>query len=48
MVDYKWTNNEELGKKYNIPNPEKGFWLLDFDFKLMPRIAPKVRKIKDD
>jgi len=48
MVDYKRTEDAELGKKYNIPNPEKGFWLLEFDFKLIPRIDPKVRKIKDD
>jgi len=48
MVDYKRTEDAELVKKYNIPNPEKGFWLLEFDFKLIPRIDPKVRKIKDD
>jgi protocatechuate 3,4-dioxygenase beta subunit len=48
MVDYKWTEDVELAKKYKIPNPEKGFWLLDYDFKLMPRTPPKVLKVKDD
>jgi hypothetical protein len=48
MVDYKWTEDVELAKKYKIPNPEKGFWLLEFDFSLMPRTAPKVLKVKDD
>jgi len=47
MVDYQWTENIELAKKFNVPNPEKGFWLLDFDFKLMPKTAPKPLKVED-
>jgi hypothetical protein len=48
MVDYVWTKNEEMAKKYNIPNPDKGFWLLEYDFKLMPKTPPKQPKLKDD
>ena len=48
MVDYKWTENVELAKQYKIPNPEKGFWLLEFDFKLMQKTPPKTLKVKDD
>ena len=48
MVDYKWTKDKELGQKYKIPNPEDGFWVLEFDFKLMQKTAPKQPKLKDD
>jgi hypothetical protein len=48
MVDYIWTEDEDLAKKYNIPNPEKGFWLLQYDFKLMGKTPPRQLKIKDD
>ena len=47
MVDYQWAEDIDLGKKYNIPNPENGFWLLEFDFKLMPKTAPKKLKVND-
>jgi len=48
MVDYKWTEDVEMAKKYKITNPEKGFWLLEYDFKIMPKTPPKVLKVKDD
>jgi len=48
MVDYKWTEDIELAKHYQIPNPEKGFWLLEYDFTLIPKTPPKKLKIKDD
>jgi hypothetical protein len=48
MVEYKWTENVELAKQYKIPNPEKGFWLLEFDFTLMQKTPPKKLKVKDD
>jgi hypothetical protein len=47
MVDYKWTEDVELAKHYKIPNPEKGFWLLEYDFKLMPKTPPKELKTSD-
>jgi len=48
MVDYKWTEDIELAKQYKIPNPEKGFWLLEYDFTLMRKTSPKKLKTKDD
>jgi hypothetical protein len=48
LVDYIWTEDVELAKQYKIPNPEKGFWLLEFNFKLMEKTPPKERKIKDE
>ena len=48
MVDYKWTEDINLAKRYKISNPEKGFWLLEYDFKLMQKSPPKPCKIKDD
>jgi hypothetical protein len=48
MVEYKWTEDPELAKNCKVPNPEKGFWLLEFDFKLMQKTPPKKLKVKDD
>jgi hypothetical protein len=47
MVDYKWTEDTELAKKYNIPSPEKGFWLLEYDFALVQKTPPKPLKTQD-
>src|ERR1700737_2278955 len=48
MVDYKWTEDVKLGEQFKIPNPEKGFWLLEYDFKLMQKTPPRARKVKED
>jgi hypothetical protein len=48
IIDYKWTEDIELVKHYKIPNPDKGFWLLEYDFTLTQKAPPKKLKIKDD
>jgi hypothetical protein len=48
MVDYIWTEDVKLAKQYNLPDPEKGFFLLEYDFKLMQKTPPKILKVKDD
>lgn len=48
MVDYNWTEDIELAKQYKISNPEKGFWLLEYDFTLMQKKSPKPLKVRDD